>query len=95
MSTVSANHEHCSIYHGVFCSALNAYILHCNSKNKRGSIKVILIFSFYLLQTMVGGRQNSVVIQKLQPDTPYAITVSSMYADGEGGRMTGRGRTSK
>lgn len=44
---------------------------------------------------MVGGRQNSVVIQKLQPDTPYAITVSSMYADGEGGRMTGRGRTSK
>ncbi|KFP75574.1 Collagen alpha-1(XII) chain, partial [Acanthisitta chloris] len=43
--------------------------------------------------TMVGGRQNSVVIQKLQPDTPYAITVSSMYADGEGGRMTGRGRT--
>uniref|UniRef100_A0A8C3II56 Collagen alpha-1(XII) chain n=1 Tax=Chrysemys picta bellii TaxID=8478 RepID=A0A8C3II56_CHRPI len=43
--------------------------------------------------TMVGGRQNSVVLQKLQPDTPYTITVSSMYADGEGGRMTGRGKT--
>uniref|UniRef100_A0A8D0HQC1 Collagen type XII alpha 1 chain n=1 Tax=Sphenodon punctatus TaxID=8508 RepID=A0A8D0HQC1_SPHPU len=43
--------------------------------------------------TTVGGRQNSVVLQRLQPDTPYTITVSSMYADGEGGRMTGRGKT--
>lgn len=43
----------------------------------------------------MGGRQNSVVLQKLQPDTPYTVTVSSIYADGEGGRMTGRGKTSK
>ncbi|XP_053142880.1 collagen alpha-1(XII) chain isoform X4 [Hemicordylus capensis] len=43
--------------------------------------------------TTVGGRQNSVVLQKLQPDTPYSVTVSSIYADGEGGRMTGRGKT--
>ncbi|XP_029069774.1 collagen alpha-1(XII) chain-like isoform X3 [Monodon monoceros] len=43
--------------------------------------------------TMVGGRQNSVLLQKLKPDTPYAITVSSLYPDGEGGRMTGRGKT--
>uniref|UniRef100_A0A8D0CFC3 Collagen alpha-1(XII) chain n=2 Tax=Salvator merianae TaxID=96440 RepID=A0A8D0CFC3_SALMN len=43
--------------------------------------------------TTVGGRQNSVVLQKLQPDTPYSVTVSSIYADGEGGQMTGRGKT--
>ncbi|MCV4777191.1 fibronectin type III domain-containing protein, partial [Escherichia coli] len=27
--------------------------------------------------TTVGGRQNSVVLQKLKPDSPYTITVSS------------------
>uniref|UniRef100_A0A8D2LYC8 Collagen alpha-1(XII) chain n=1 Tax=Varanus komodoensis TaxID=61221 RepID=A0A8D2LYC8_VARKO len=43
--------------------------------------------------TTVGGRQSSVVLQKLQPDTPYSVTVSSIYADGEGGQMTGRGKT--
>ncbi|XP_077162695.1 collagen alpha-1(XII) chain isoform X2 [Paroedura picta] len=43
--------------------------------------------------TTVGGRQNSVVLQKLRPDTPYSVTVSSLYADGEGGQMTGRGKT--
>ncbi|XP_008572507.1 PREDICTED: collagen alpha-1(XII) chain, partial [Galeopterus variegatus] len=43
--------------------------------------------------TTIGGRQNSVVLQKLKPDTPYTITVSSLYPDGEGGRMTGRGKT--
>lgn len=48
-----------------------------------------------VLKTTIGGRQNSVVLQKLKPDTPYTITVSSLYPDGEGGRMTGRGKTSK
>ncbi|XP_061479123.1 collagen alpha-1(XII) chain isoform X1 [Rhineura floridana] len=43
--------------------------------------------------TTVGVRQNSVVLQKLQPDTPYSVTVSSIYADGEGGQMTGSGKT--
>ncbi|KAJ7341667.1 hypothetical protein JRQ81_006106, partial [Phrynocephalus forsythii] len=43
--------------------------------------------------TTVGGRQTSLVLQKLQPDTPYTVTVSSIYADGEGGQMTGRGKT--
>lgn len=47
------------------------------------------------LKATIGGRQNSVVLQKLKPDTPYTITVSSLYPDGEGGRMTGRGKTSK
>ena len=35
------------------------------------------------------------LLQKLKPNTPYTITVSSLYPDGEGGRMTGRGKTSK
>lgn len=54
-----------------------------------------LTLTLVLLQTTIGGRQNSVVLQKLKPDTPYTITVSSLYPDGEGGRMTGRGKTSK
>uniref|UniRef100_A0A8C4RJN8 Collagen alpha-1(XII) chain n=1 Tax=Erpetoichthys calabaricus TaxID=27687 RepID=A0A8C4RJN8_ERPCA len=45
------------------------------------------------LTTQVGGRQNSVVLQKLTPDTPYSIAVTSVYADGEGGHITGRGKT--
>ncbi|XP_078504196.1 collagen alpha-1(XII) chain isoform X2 [Lissotriton helveticus] len=45
------------------------------------------------LTTTVDGKQNTVVLRKLQADTPYTITVSSIYADGEGGRMTGRGKT--
>ena len=54
-----------------------------------------LTFIPVFLKTTIGGRQNSVVLQKLKPDTPYTITVSSLYPDGEGGRMTGRGKTSK
>ncbi|KAB1255404.1 Collagen alpha-1 [Camelus dromedarius] len=46
-----------------------------------------------LLQTRIGGQQNSVVLQKLKPDTPYTITLSSLCCDVEGGRMTGRGKT--
>ncbi|XP_075058737.1 collagen alpha-1(XII) chain isoform X1 [Mixophyes fleayi] len=41
----------------------------------------------------VGGKQNSVVLQGLQPDTPYSIAVASRYAEGEGGRIAGRGKT--
>lgn len=41
----------------------------------------------------VGGNKNSVVLQKLQPDTPYIITVASQYAEIEGGRISGRGKT--
>nr|XP_033792023.1 collagen alpha-1(XII) chain isoform X1 [Geotrypetes seraphini] len=43
--------------------------------------------------TTVGGRMSSVVLQKLQPDTPYTIAVASIYTDGEGGWITGSGKT--
>ncbi|XP_072796878.1 ankyrin repeat domain-containing protein 26-like [Vicugna pacos] len=46
-----------------------------------------------LFQTRIGGQQNSVVLQKLKPDTLYTITLSSLCCDVEGGRMTGRGET--
>lgn len=62
-----------------------------NSEMERTRLTLIPV----LLKTTIGGRQNSVVLQKLKPDTPYTITVSSLYPDGEGGRMTGRGKTSK
>lgn len=48
-----------------------------------------------LLKTTIGGRQNSVLLQKLKPNTVYEIKVSSQYPDGEGGHMTGTGKTSK
>ncbi|MGH0138823.1 UNVERIFIED_CONTAM: hypothetical protein FKN15_011844 [Acipenser sinensis] len=45
------------------------------------------------LTTQVGGKQNSVVLQKLTSDTPYTISVTSVYEDGEGRSITGRGKT--
>ncbi|XP_069786793.1 collagen alpha-1(XII) chain isoform X2 [Narcine bancroftii] len=41
----------------------------------------------------VGARQNSVVLQKLDPDTPYSIRVVSVSRFGDGGQITGNGRT--
>uniref|UniRef100_UPI00398F45FB collagen alpha-1(XII) chain-like n=1 Tax=Pristiophorus japonicus TaxID=55135 RepID=UPI00398F45FB len=41
----------------------------------------------------VGARQNSVVLQKLDPDTPYSIRVVSVSRTGDGGQITGNGRT--
>ncbi|XP_051868952.1 collagen alpha-1(XII) chain-like isoform X2 [Pristis pectinata] len=41
----------------------------------------------------VGARQNSVVLQKLEPDTPYSIRVVSVSRAGDGGQITGNGRT--
>ncbi|XP_041420606.1 collagen alpha-1(XII) chain isoform X2 [Xenopus laevis] len=43
--------------------------------------------------TTVPGRRNNVVLQPLLPDTPYKITVVAVYADGDGGQLTGNGRT--
>ncbi|XP_078085516.1 collagen alpha-1(XII) chain-like isoform X2 [Mustelus asterias] len=41
----------------------------------------------------VGARQNSVVLQKLDPDTPYSIKVMSVSRAGDGRQITGNGRT--
>uniref|UniRef100_A0A8D3A6H2 Collagen alpha-1(XII) chain n=1 Tax=Scophthalmus maximus TaxID=52904 RepID=A0A8D3A6H2_SCOMX len=43
--------------------------------------------------TTVPGNRDSVVLQNLDPDTPYNIRVTSIYADGPGGELEGDGRT--
>ncbi|RVE57033.1 hypothetical protein OJAV_G00212260 [Oryzias javanicus] len=43
--------------------------------------------------TSVQGNRNNVVLQNLDPDTPYNIKVTAIYADGAGGELEGDGRT--
>uniref|UniRef100_A0A8C1H4V2 Collagen, type XII, alpha 1b n=1 Tax=Cyprinus carpio carpio TaxID=630221 RepID=A0A8C1H4V2_CYPCA len=44
--------------------------------------------------TVFGGKKNSVILQKLTPDTPYSITVAAVYRTGEKGRrQSDNGRT--
>lgn len=33
------------------------------------------------------------ILQPLQSDTPYKVTVVAVYEDGDGGQLTGNGRT--
>ncbi|XP_041828166.1 collagen alpha-1(XII) chain isoform X2 [Melanotaenia boesemani] len=43
--------------------------------------------------TTVPGNRNNVILQNLDPDTPYNIKVTAIYADGPGGELKGDGRT--
>lgn len=43
--------------------------------------------------TQVGGKKNTVVLQKLTPDTPYSITVAAVYGSGEARDISGQGKT--
>ncbi|XP_041667909.1 collagen alpha-1(XII) chain isoform X2 [Cheilinus undulatus] len=43
--------------------------------------------------TTVPGNRNSVILQNLDPDTPYNIKVTAIYSDGPGGELEGDGRT--
>ncbi|KAM4632934.1 collagen alpha-1(XII) chain isoform 2-T3 [Polymixia lowei] len=43
--------------------------------------------------TQVGGKKNSVVLQKLIPDTPYSVTVAAVYPSGESKDISGNGKT--
>ncbi|XP_062253679.1 collagen alpha-1(XII) chain isoform X4 [Platichthys flesus] len=43
--------------------------------------------------TTVTGNTNNVVLQNLDPDTPYNIKVTAIYSDGPGGELEGDGRT--
>ncbi|XP_049340727.1 collagen alpha-1(XII) chain isoform X3 [Astyanax mexicanus] len=45
------------------------------------------------LSTQVGGKKNSVILQKLTPDTPYSITVAAVYGSGEIRDISGQGKT--
>ncbi|XP_056623247.1 collagen alpha-1(XII) chain isoform X1 [Triplophysa dalaica] len=43
--------------------------------------------------SVVGGKKNTAVLQKLTPDTPYTITVAAVYANGEAKDISGQGKT--
>ncbi|XP_034431804.1 collagen alpha-1(XII) chain isoform X3 [Hippoglossus hippoglossus] len=43
--------------------------------------------------TTVPGNRNNVVLQNLDPDTPYNIKVTAIYSDGPGGDLEGDGHT--
>ncbi|XP_030624856.1 collagen alpha-1(XII) chain isoform X2 [Chanos chanos] len=43
--------------------------------------------------TQVGGKKNTVILQKLIPDTPYSITVAAIYASGDAKDISGQGKT--
>uniref|UniRef100_A0A671LJT0 Collagen alpha-1(XII) chain n=1 Tax=Sinocyclocheilus anshuiensis TaxID=1608454 RepID=A0A671LJT0_9TELE len=43
--------------------------------------------------TGIGGKKNSVILQKLTPDTPYSITVAAVYRTGESKDISGQGKT--
>uniref|UniRef100_A0A4W5QLG9 Collagen, type XII, alpha 1b n=1 Tax=Hucho hucho TaxID=62062 RepID=A0A4W5QLG9_9TELE len=45
------------------------------------------------LSTQVGGKKNSVILQKLTPDTPYSVTVAAIYPSGETKDISGQGKT--
>ncbi|KAJ8389361.1 hypothetical protein AAFF_G00120690 [Aldrovandia affinis] len=45
------------------------------------------------LFTQVGGRKNTVILQKLTPDTPYSINVAAVYASGDSKDISGQGKT--
>ncbi|KAK3562956.1 hypothetical protein QTP86_011711 [Hemibagrus guttatus] len=43
--------------------------------------------------TSVPGNRNNVILQNLQPNTPYRINVMAFYQDGPGGDLSGDGHT--
>ncbi|XP_051951417.1 collagen alpha-1(XII) chain-like isoform X2 [Xyrauchen texanus] len=45
------------------------------------------------LSVQVGGKKNSVILQKLSPNTPYSITVAAVYRTGESKDISGQGKT--
>lgn len=61
------------------------------SLNTKSSLTIDILFN----QVQVGGKKNSVILQKLSPDTPYSITVAAVYRSGESKDISGQGKTSK
>lgn len=57
--------------------------------------KTFLTIDVFPNQVQVGGKKNSIILQKLTPDTPYSITVAAVYRTGESKDISGQGKTSK
>ncbi|XP_029281105.1 LOW QUALITY PROTEIN: collagen alpha-1(XII) chain [Cottoperca gobio] len=45
------------------------------------------------LSTQVGGKKTSVILQKLEPDTQYSVTVAAVYPTGVSRDISGEGQT--
>ncbi|XP_028252836.1 collagen alpha-1(XII) chain isoform X3 [Parambassis ranga] len=45
------------------------------------------------LTTQVGGKKTSIILQKLQPDTAYTVTVAAVYSTGTSKDISGEGKT--
>ncbi|XP_070782388.1 collagen alpha-1(XII) chain [Enoplosus armatus] len=45
------------------------------------------------LSTQVGGKKTSIILQKLEPDTQYSVTVASVYSTGISKDISGEGQT--
>lgn len=54
-----------------------------------------LVSGILTIQIMVPGRQNTLLLQPLLPDTEYKVTVTPIYADGEGVSVSAPGKTCK
>ena len=53
------------------------------------------LFGFLPIKVLVPGNINNAFLDNLIPDTPYSVTVSALYADGEGSPVKGNGKTRK
>lgn len=50
---------------------------------------------FFSKKVLVPGNINNAFLDNLIPDTPYSVTVSALYADGEGSPVKDKGKTCK
>lgn len=55
----------------------------------------LLTPGFFPKQVLVPGNMNNGFLDNLIPDTPYSVSVSALYADGEGPPVKGNGKTCK
>ncbi|MEQ2222114.1 hypothetical protein ILYODFUR_022552 [Ilyodon furcidens] len=45
------------------------------------------------LSLQVGGKKTNIILQQLQPDTPYSVTVAAVYPSGVSRDISGEGKT--
>ncbi|MEQ2260729.1 hypothetical protein XENORESO_000714, partial [Xenotaenia resolanae] len=47
----------------------------------------------WLRKRRVGGKKTNIILQQLQPDTPYSVTVAAVYPSGVSRDISGEGKT--
>ena len=73
---------------------LSLFLQQCVLSPVDGSVLFINSVTFLCgFQTTVQGNVNNLILENLDPDTPYNIKVTAIYADGPGGELEGDGRT--